>query len=64
MNAIKDQLIQQYKDAAESYGMTYEDFITSQMNTDVSSFEKQAEEAAQQSISRSMLPVLSQMKRT
>lgn len=50
VNAIKDQLVQQYKDAAESYGMTYEDFITSQMNTDVSSFEKQAEEAAQQSI--------------
>ena len=50
MNEIKDQLIQQYKDAAESYGMTYEDFISSQMNTDVASFEKQAEEAAQQSI--------------
>ena len=50
VNEIKDQLIQQYKDAAESYGMTYEDFISSQMNTDVASFEKQAEEAAQQSI--------------
>ena len=50
VNEIKDQLVQQYKDAAETYGMSYEDFISSQMNMDVSGFESQAEEAAQQSV--------------
>lgn len=50
LSGIKDQLIQQYKDAAEAYGMSYDEFITSQMNTDVESFEAQAEEVAKQSL--------------
>ena len=50
LGEIKDQLIQQYKDAAEAYGMSYDEFITSQMNTDVESFEAQAEEVAKQSL--------------
>lgn len=47
---MKEQLIQQYKDTAEAYGMSYEDFISGQMNMDTETFEKQAEEAVKQSL--------------
>lgn len=50
VKTAKDQLIQYYKDGADSFGMSYEDFISAQLGMDISTFESQAEEAAKQSV--------------
>lgn len=47
---ICDTLIKQYKDAAGYYKMSYEDFISEQMNTTVEEFEAQIKEAAKGSL--------------
>lgn len=43
---MKDEIIDQYKQYAKYYNVSYEELIQSQMNTDVKSFEKQASEVA------------------
>ena len=52
---ISDQLIQQYKDAAEYYGMDYEEFIQGQTGASVDDFEKQVEEAAKSSVKQKLV---------
>lgn len=47
---ICDTLINQYKDAAKYYEVSYEDFISEQMNTSVEEFEAQIEEASKESL--------------
>lgn len=47
---ISDTLIQQYKDVMEYYQVSYEDFISEQMNTTVEEFEAQIKEASKGSM--------------
>lgn len=52
---IEDNLIQQYKDAAEYYGMDYEAFIQEQMGASVEDFEDQVNKAAKASVKQSLV---------
>lgn len=52
---LSDSLIDQYKTAAEYYGMEYDDFIEAQMGYDVEEFEKQVDEAAKSSVKQTMV---------
>lgn len=55
VDEVKEQLIQQYKDIAESYGMEYEDLITQQSGMSVEDFEKKAKEAAENSVKQKLV---------
>lgn len=55
VNKIADSLIEQYKSAAEYYGMDYEAFIEEQMGATIEQFESQVNEAAQSSVKQSMI---------
>ena len=50
-----EQMIEQYKTAAEYYGMEYEDFLQNQMGTTVEDFEKQVEDVAKASVKQTMV---------
>ncbi|MCI5869223.1 MAG: trigger factor [Dorea sp.] len=52
---ISDSLIEQYKSAADYYGMTYEDFLEEQMGSSVEDFEKQVDDAAKYSVKQDMV---------
>ena len=49
-----DSLIQQYKDAAEYYGMEYEDFVQEQMGYAPEDFEAEVKVVAQESVKNKM----------
>ena len=55
VNELYDMIINQYKSAAESSGLSYEDFIKAQMNQTVESFEKTVKESAQKSVKQNMV---------
>lgn len=55
LKEISDSLIDQYKQAANYYQMSYEDFIKEQMNTTVEEFEKQVQEAAKSSVKQTLV---------
>lgn len=51
---LSDSLVEQYKTAAQYYGMEYDKFITEQMGGTVEDFEKQVKDAAKSSVKQSM----------
>lgn len=52
---ISDQIVEQYKSAAEYYQLEYEKFIEQQNGTTVEDFEKQVEEAAKSSVKQELV---------
>ncbi|WP_138262174.1 trigger factor [[Clostridium] hylemonae] len=52
---ITDNLIQQYKDAAEYYQMDYDTFIQEQMGATVEEFEEQVNKAAKSSVKQTLV---------
>ncbi len=58
VDEVAEQLIQQYKDIADSYGMEYEDLITQQAGMEVDEFEKKAKEAAESSVKQKLVAEL------
>ena len=47
---MADSLIQQYKDAAEYYGMEYEDFVEQQMGYSMEDFETEVDAVAKENV--------------
>lgn len=52
---LSDSLIDQYKTAAQYYGMEYDDFIEAQMGYTTEEFEEQVDEAARSSVKQTMV---------
>lgn len=50
LKSMKEETIQYYKDQAEAYGMTYEEFVVQQTGYEIEEFEEKIGEAAEQTL--------------